>query len=130
MKISQLALSLALFGLFVVDARLGDEVEGDERKLVDLDAQLNDALSNEITGENINQAFNGQSSNSLDTNGNGSILTNHLVRVVVAYKNEEGKGKATAMANMVIKEFQRVQAITMTIPRGMLEALSNDPDVA
>jgi hypothetical protein len=132
MKTSQLALalSLALCGLVVVDARVGDKVGGDERKLVDLDAELNDALSNSITGENIVQAFSGQSGNSLVNNENGSILPNSLARIVVAYKNEAGKSKAMGMANMVIKEFQKVQAITMTIPRNMIEALGADPDVA
>jgi hypothetical protein len=48
----------------------------------------------------------------------------------VAYKNERGKSKAKGMANMVIKEFQRVPAITMTIPQDVIEVLSNDPDIA
>jgi hypothetical protein len=60
---------------------MGEKFEGDKIKLVlYLHSQFNDALSNGITGENIEQDFNSQRSNSLVSTANGSILTNGIVR--------------------------------------------------
>jgi hypothetical protein len=55
---------------------------------------------------------------------------NDNVRVMVGYKNDQGKLKAIATeASELIAEFKTVNVLTMTIPRMLLDILDNDPDI-
>jgi hypothetical protein len=66
--------------------------------------------------------------------GGGSTLAlgglSDNIRVMVGYKNEQGKLKAIATkASELINEFKTVNAITMIIPSALLDILANDPDI-
>jgi hypothetical protein len=60
---------------------------------------------------------------------NSNIATNNI-RVMVGYKNDQGRLKAIATeASESIHEFKIVNALTMIIPSVDLEILANDPDI-
>jgi hypothetical protein len=57
-------------------------------------------------------------------------ITTNNIRVMVGYKNDQGKLKAIATeASESINEFKNVDALTMIIPSADLETLANDPDI-
>jgi hypothetical protein len=58
-----------------------------------------------------------------------NIATNNI-RVMVGYKNDQGKLKAIATeASELINEFKIVDALTMIIPSAGLGILASDPDI-
>ncbi len=57
-------------------------------------------------------------------------ITTNNIRVMVGYKNDQGKLKAIATeASELINEFKIVDALTMIIPSAVLEILASDPDI-
>jgi hypothetical protein len=100
MRITPVALLFALLG--VGSARIGESVNASDQ---DETRKLEERESIEI-----------------DYNDN--------VRVMVGYKNDQGKLKAIATeASELITEFKTVNVLTMTIPRMLLDILDNDPDI-
>jgi hypothetical protein len=66
--------------------------------------------------------------------GGGSTLAlgglSDNIRVMVGYKNDQGKRKAiAAQATELLNVFTNVNALTMIIPRAFVAVLANDPDI-
>jgi hypothetical protein len=63
--------------------------------------------------------------------GGGTIGgPNDNVRVMVGYKNEQGKLTAIATElSELITVFKTVNVLTMTIPSTLVDRLTNDPDI-
>jgi hypothetical protein len=121
MKFSQAVFLFAMLG--VASARVGESMnessQGETRNLeedfieVDFSIPTNTIVAPE-GGSGI-LALGGSSDN---------------VRVMVSYKNDQGKLKAIATeASELINEFKIVNALTMIIPRAVLEILASDPDI-
>jgi hypothetical protein len=55
---------------------------------------------------------------------------NDNIRVMVGFKNDQGKRKAiAAQATELLNVFKNVDALTMIIPRALVAVLANDPDI-
>jgi hypothetical protein len=121
MKISQVAFLFAMLG--VASARVGESVnDSDQGEMRNLQE---DFIEIEFSIPTI--------SNVTPDGGDGTLALGGLndnIRVMVGYKNDQGKLKAIATeASELINEFKNVDALTMTIPSALLDILANDPDI-
>ena len=120
MKITPAALLFAMLG--VASARVGESVNAsgqDETRI------LEERVSLEID-------FNITKNINVTPGGGGGTLGGpmDIIRVMVGYKNEQGKLKAIAtQASALITEFKTVNVLTMTIPSALLDVLANDLDI-
>jgi hypothetical protein len=119
MQITPVALLFAMLG--VASARVGVIVnDSDQGETRNLEERFNEIALNVPTNTNVTPG------------GGGGTLggPNDNVRVMVGYKNDQGKHKAIATeASELITEFKTVNALTMTIPRKLLDTLANDSDI-
>jgi hypothetical protein len=118
MKITPVALLFAMMA--VASARVGESVSDSDQ---DETRNLEEEISIEIdipTNTNVTPG-----------GGGGTIGgPNDNVRVMVGYKNDQGKLKAIETeASELITEFKTVNVLTMTIPRVLLDIVANDPDI-
>jgi hypothetical protein len=105
MKIPQCAFIFAMLG--VASARVGSSVNA----------------SDQGETRNLQEDF-------LEVEFSTPKISTNKIRVMVGYKNDRGKQKTIAAeASESINEFRNVNALTMIIPRGRLNALANDPDI-
>jgi hypothetical protein len=120
MKFSQAVFLFAMLG--VASARVGDSMsesgQGEARNLQE------DVIKVEISIP----------TNTIVTHGGSGTLAlggpNDNIRVMVGYKNDQGKLKAIATeASELINEFKIVDVLTMIIPKAVLEILDSDPDI-
>ena len=122
MKITPVALLLAMLG--VTSARVGESVndndqEGEMRNLQE------EFIEVEVSVPTTMIAPPGGGGDILAL---GGLFDN--IRVMVGYKNNQGKLKAIATeASELINEFKIVNALTMIIPNAVSEMLANDPDI-
>jgi hypothetical protein len=121
MKFSQGAFLFAMLG--VASARVGESVnESDKGEMRNLQE---DFLKIEFTVPTNTIVTPG--------GGGGTLALGGLsdnIRVMVGYKNDQGKLKAIATkASELINEFKIVNALTMIIPSALLDVLANDPDI-
>jgi hypothetical protein len=121
MKFSQGAFLFAMLG--VASARVGESVnESDKGEMRNLQE---DFLEIEFTIPTSTIVTPG--------GGGGTLALGGLsdnIRVMVGYKNDQGKVKAIATkASELINEFKIVNALTMIIPSALLDVLANDPDI-
>jgi hypothetical protein len=116
-----LSVLLALFGS--TEARLGVS-RPDEHTLPD---QEEDASTDE--GEQARDLQQGaprsySNPNVLEENDNTSI------RVIVGFKNENGRGEANRVAGRKwMREMKNIKVATMLIPRASLESLQRNPNI-
>jgi hypothetical protein len=122
MKLSQGVFLFAMLG--VVSARVGQQSvnESDQGETRKLDEDF------------IEIEFTLPTNTVVTPGGGGSTLAlgglSDNIRVMVGYKNEQGKLKAIATkATELINEFKTVSALTMIIPSALLDVLANDPDI-
>jgi hypothetical protein len=122
MKLSQGVFLFAMLG--VVSARVGEQSvnESDQGETRKLDEDF------------IEIEFTLPTNTVVTPGGGGSTLAlgglSDNIRVMVGYKNEQGKLKAIATkATELINEFKTVSALTMIIPSALLDVLANDPDI-
>jgi hypothetical protein len=119
MKIAPVALLFAT--LAVASARVGESVN---------DSNLDDTRNLE---EIFEIEFNTIPTNTHVTPGGGGGTIGGLndnVRVMVGYKNEQGKLTAIATdLSEVITVFKTVNVLTMTIPSTLVDILANDPNI-
>ncbi len=120
MKFSQAVFLFAMLG--VVSARVGDSVN-----------ESNQGGTRNLQEDVIEVEFSLPTNTIVTPGGSGTLAlggTNNNIRVMVGYKNELGKLKAIATeASELINVFKIVDALTMIIPRAVLEILANDPDI-
>jgi hypothetical protein len=121
MKFSQAVFLFAMLG--VASARVGESInasdQGETRNLQE------DFLEVEFSLPTITNLTPAGSGGTLALGG-----PNDNVRVMVGYKNGRGKLKAIAtQASELINEFKIVDALTMIIPRALVDVLANDPDI-
>jgi hypothetical protein len=120
MKFSQAVFLFAMLG--VASARVGESVNASDQ---DETRILEERRSLEID-------FNIPTNMDVTPGGGGGTLggPNDNVRVMVGYKNDQGKLKAIASElSEVLTEFKTVNALTMIIPSALLDILANDPDI-
>ena len=122
MKFSQGVFLFAM--LSVVSARVGESVnESDQGETRILQEDFIEIEFTPIPTSTIVTPGGGGSTLAL-----GGLSNN--IRVMVGYKNEQGKLKAIANeASELINEFKSVNALTMIIPSALLDILANDPDI-
>jgi hypothetical protein len=130
MKFSQAVFLFTMLG--VASARVGDSVnESDQGETRNLEEEFID-IEFSVPTNTVVTPDGGVGT--LATGMGGPIMVlgepNDKIRVMVGYKNNEGKLKAIATeASELIKEFKNVNALTMTIPRGRLNGLANNPNI-
>jgi hypothetical protein len=115
-----LSVVLVLFGLG--ESRLG-EAGPDESTLLD---QQEDATIDEREQErNLQQGARPFSNpNALDENEN-------FMRVMVGFKNENGRGEASRVVGRKwMREMKNIRVATMLIPRASLVSLRSNPNIA
>jgi hypothetical protein len=119
MKIATITLLFATLG--VASARIGESVN---------DSDQDDTRNLE---EIIEIDFDTLPTNTNVTPGGGGGTIggpNDNVRVMVGYKNEQGKLTAIATEfSELVTVFKTVNVLTMTIPSTLVEILANDPDI-
>jgi hypothetical protein len=121
MKLSQGVFLFTMLG--VVSARVGESVnESDQGETRNLEEEF------------IEIEFSIPTNTIVTPGGGGSTLAlgglSDNIRVMVGYKNEQGKLKAIAAElSEVLAEFKTVNALTMIIPSALLDVLANDPDI-
>jgi hypothetical protein len=114
MKIAPVALLFAT--LSVASARVGESVN---------DSDQDDKRNLE---EIIITDFDSIPTNTNVTPGGAAPTGN--IRVMVGYKNEQGKLTAIASElSELITVFKTVNVLTMTIPSTIVDVLANDPDI-
>jgi hypothetical protein len=116
-----LSVLLALVGL--TESRLG-VTRTDESTLQD---QQEDATGSIDEGKQVRDLQQGarpfSNPNPLDENGND-------IRVMVGFKNENGRGEATRITGRKwMREMKNTRVATMLIPRGSLESLQRNPNI-
>jgi hypothetical protein len=120
MKITPVALLFAMLG--VVSARVGESVnDNDQGETRNLQEEIIE-IEFDITTKNMNVTLG----------GGGGTLGGPMdsIRVMVGYKNDQGKLKAIAtQASELITEFKTVNVLTMTIPSALLDVLAKDSDI-
>jgi hypothetical protein len=121
MKFSQAVSLFAMLG--VTSARVGDSVNASDQ-----------GETRNLQEEFIEIEFSVPTNTIVTPGGGGGTLAlggpNDNIRVMVGYKNAQGKLKAIATeASELINEFKIVDALTMIIPSAVLEILANDPDI-
>ncbi len=120
MKFSQAVFLFAMLG--VASARVGESVnESDEGE-------------RNLQEDFIEIEFSNPTNTIVTPEGGGGTLAlggpNNNIRVMVGYKNDQGKLKAIATeASELINEFKIVDALTMIIPSAVLDILASDPDI-
>jgi hypothetical protein len=121
MKFSQRVFLFAMLG--VVSARVGESVnESDQAEMRNLQEAF------------VEIEFSIPTDTIVTPGGGGGILAlggpMGNIRVMVGYKNEQGKLKAIASDfSELLTEFKTVNALTMIIPSALLDILANDPDI-
>jgi hypothetical protein len=121
MKFSQAVFLFTMLG--VASARVGESVnESDQGEMRNLQEDF------------LEIEFSVPANTIVTTGGGGVALAlgglSDNIRVMVGYKNDQGKLKAIAtQASELINEFKIVNALTMIIPSALLEVLANDPDI-
>jgi opacity protein-like surface antigen len=121
MQITPVALLFAMLG--VASARVGETVNAsDQDETRNLQKTVIEIPVNILTKTNVTPG------------GGGGTLggPNDNVRVMVGYKNEQGKLAAIATeatGSELITEFKTVNVLTMTIPSVLLATLANDPNI-
>jgi hypothetical protein len=120
MKFSQAVFLFAVLG--VASARVGDSVNESDQG----ERNLQEGF--------LEIEFSIPTTTIVTPGGGGGTLAlgglNDNIRVMVGYKNDQGKLKANATeASELINEFKIVDALTMIIPRALLDVLANDPDI-
>jgi hypothetical protein len=121
MKFSQGAFLFAMLG--VASARVGESVnDNDQGETRNLQEEF---IEIEFSVPTNTIVTPGESGGTLALGG-----PNDNIRVMVGYKNDQGKLKAIATeASELINEFKIVNALTMIIPSAVLEILASDPDI-
>jgi hypothetical protein len=120
MKFSQAVFLFAMLG--VASARVGDSVN-----------ESNQGETRNLQEDFIEVGFSLPKNTIVAPGGSGTLALggpSDNIRVMVGYKNVQGKLKAIATeASELINEFKIVDALTMIIPRALLNVLANDPDI-
>lgn len=121
MKFSQCVFFFAMLGM--ASARVGESVnvsdQGETRNLEE---------------DFIEIEFSIPANTIATPGGSGGILAlggpKSNIRVMVGYKNKEGKLKAIASDfSELLNEFKTVNALTMIIPSALMDILASDPDI-
>jgi hypothetical protein len=119
MKLAPFALLFATLG--VASARIGESVnDADQDETRNLEDIIEIGFDTIPTNTNVTPG------------GGGGIVggPNDNVRVMVGYKNEQGKLTAIATElSELITVFKTVNVLTMTIPSTLVDILANDPNI-
>jgi hypothetical protein len=121
MKFSQAVFLFAMLG--VASARVGESINASDQE-----------ETRNLQGDFLEIELSLPTITNLTPDGSGGTLAlggpNDNVRVMVGYKNGRGKLKAIAtQASELINVFKIVDALTMIIPRALVDVLANDPDI-
>jgi hypothetical protein len=118
MKIATIAILFATLG--VASARVGESVND------------NDQDGTRNLEEIIEIDFDTIPTNTITPGGGGGTIggLNDKIRVMVGYKNEQGKTTASRTElSEVITVFKTVNVLTMTIPSRLVDILAIDPNI-
>jgi serine protease len=114
MKLLSLTTTLFLLLAPLVDARLGDKINDDERDLQKRASSISSSPSWPITNPN---------------RGDDLLDEKDMCRVLVGFKNDNGRSVVKKTSSRWFKELKNIKASSMFMPCASVEELRSNPDI-